>query len=110
MNVSIPVSNLLFLFVSLFSPILGRVPAIFHLGSYSEASANLAGLYTLDRKFVIGMAKRRSVRVAVNFKENERAGHTGNREGGEGVSGSPAVGEWAGQGRRSYDHRSQTFV
>ena len=31
--------------------------------------ANLADLYTLDREFVIGMAKRRSVRVMVNFKE-----------------------------------------
>jgi hypothetical protein len=38
-----------------------------------------SGLYTLDREFVIDMAKRRSVRVTVNFKENERAGHTGNR-------------------------------
>ena len=48
-------------------------------GGSSGASANLADLYTLDREFVIGMAKRRSVRVTVNFKENERAGHTGNR-------------------------------
>ena len=28
-----------------------------------------SGLYTLDSEFVIGMAKRRSVRVTVNFKE-----------------------------------------
>ena len=38
-------------------------------GGSSGASANLADLYTLDREFVIGMAKRRSVRVMVNFKE-----------------------------------------
>ena len=38
-------------------------------GGSSGASANLADLYTLDREFVIGMAKRRSVRVMVNFEE-----------------------------------------
>ena len=38
-------------------------------GGSSGASANLADLYTLGREFVIGMAKRRSVRVTVNFKE-----------------------------------------
>ena len=40
-------------------------------GGSSGASANLAGLYTLDREFVIAMAKGLSVRVTVNFKENE---------------------------------------
>ena len=51
-----------------------------------------SGLYTLDREFVIGMAKRRSVRVTVNFKEMKGQGTLEIGRGrGDGVRGSPAV-------------------
>ena len=53
-------------------------------GGSSGASANPAGLYTLDREFVIGMAKRRSVRVTVNFKEKKGQGTLEIGKGGGG--------------------------
>jgi len=57
-----------------------KLPVLSTAGGIFWASRRCwSGLYTLDREFVIGMAKRRSVRVTVNFMENERAGHTGNR-------------------------------
>ena len=72
-------------------------------GGSSGASANLADLYTLDREFVIGMAKRRSVRVMVNFKEIRNG--QGTLEIGGWCKRQPGRRRVVGQGRRFFDRR-----
>ena len=42
---------------------------IFSIDTTKAKRRSWSGLYTLDCEFVSGMAKRRSVRVTVNFKE-----------------------------------------
>ena len=64
-----------------------------------------SGFFSLDREF------RDRHRLTERLRDGQLQGNRKGQgtleigRGGDGVSGSPAVGEWDGQGRRFYDRR-----